>query len=304
MFRLLFIFILIIVLGLSGWFYLQVNRRPSDKIVKISGPRVKLLKKETRKPLVIGFIPQGNVFLMIKRWQPLLDYLAKELNIPTEIDLRSTYQEIISALANEEIDICLTGAFVYVLTKEKADITPLVRRKEFGSPYYHGLIVVRKDREINDLKDLKGKTFAFIDKKSTTGYLLPITMMRKVGIADPNQYFSEVIFTQNHDSGILAVYKQTIDAAAISSTRWLPDAPLTQELKIIWKSKPLLLGPFSVRRQLDKNLMRKITDAFLKIGVTEDTKELSRHIVVKGFEKAYDEDYNVIREIKDGFTEN
>ncbi len=248
--------------------------------------------------LNIGFIPQGNAVFMVKKWRPFADYLAKELQMPVEMLFRSSYREIINAFANGEMDLCLTGAFMYVLTREAADIRPLVRRKKFGSSYYNSIIIVRKDSGLKTFNDLKGKSFAFTDKESTTGYLLPTTMMRQRGITDPEAYFSEVIYAGNHDSVLLSVCTGNVAGAAMSTTRWRFENPKVKELRIVWKSDPVYLGPFSVRGGLDGTLVAKIKDAFLKIGQTPETRELSEYIQIEGFEEAHDSDYDSIREAR------
>jgi phosphonate transport system substrate-binding protein len=262
---------------------------PEDGIIKTDNTKV------TQKPIYIGFIPQGNAVFMVKKWEPLADYLAKELGMPVETVFRSSYREIISAFSNGEMDICLTGAFMYVLARQETDIRPMVRRKKFGTPFYHSLVIVRKDTGIMSIENLKGKIFAFTDKESTTGYLLPVAMMRQRGILDLEKYFSEVIYTGNHDSVLLAVHTRSADGAAMSSTRWRPENPKVSDLRIIWKSDPILLGPFSVRGGLDRELTEKIKEAFLKIGKTPETADLSAHIQIEGFEEAKDSDYDVIR---------
>jgi len=273
-------------------------------IIAPKGPIIEGVSEETHvgdrveKPLYIGFIPQGNAVFMVRKWQPLADYLARELGMPVEMVFRSSYRDIITALSHGEMDICLTGAFMYVLTRENADIHPLVRRKKFGSSQYYSVIVVRKESGIEGIEDLKGKSFAFTDKESTTGYLLPMAMMRQQGIHDPERYFSEVIYTGNHDSALLAVFTQRMQAAAMSSTRWQPENPRIKELKIIWKSAPIFLGPFSVRAGLDKTLEQRIKNAFLRIGTTPDTQALSEHIQIEGFEEAGDRDYDSIRRVR------
>jgi len=282
--------------------YLAVGDRGSAfKVTEIeSGTPIAGLEESAWKgpALTIGFIPQGNAVFMAKKWQPLADYLAEALKRPVEMEFRSSYREIIDALVNGEMDLCLTGAFTYVLTREAADIRPLVRRKKFGSPYYHSVIIVRKDSGLKTFSDLAGKSFAFTDKESTTGYLLPVAMMRRKGIADPQSYFSEVIFAGNHDSALLSVYTGNVDGAALSTTRWRPDNPIVAELRIIWKSDPVYLGPFSVRGGLDEKLITGIKDAFLKIGRTPETRKLADYIQVQGFEVAHDSDYDSIRRAK------
>jgi len=253
---------------------------------------------QTGTSLNIGFIPQGNAVFMVKKWQPLADYLAKALQMPVEMLFRSSYREIINAFAKGEMDLCLTGAFMYVLTREAADIRPLVRRKKFGSSYYNSVIIVRKDSGLKTFNELKGRSFAFTDKESTTGYLLPTAMMRQRGITDPEAYFSEVIYAGNHDSVLLSVYTGNVAGAAMATTRWRLENPNVKELRIIWKSDPIYLGPFSVRGGLDETLVAKIKDAFLKIGKTPETRQLAEYIQIEGFEEAHDSDYDSIRKAR------
>ena len=286
-----------VLLAIAAYLYWNADKAIEDSpsengIIKTENTKV------TQKPLYIGFIPQGNAVFMVKKWEPLADYLAKELGLPVETVFRSSYREIISAFSNGEMDICLTGAFMYVLTRQETDIRPLVRRKKFGTSSYHSLVIVRKDTGIRSIGDLQGKIFAFTDKESTTGYLLPVAMMKQSGISDLEKYFSEVIYTGNHDSVLLAVHTRSADGAAMSSTRWRPENPKILDLRIIWKSAPILLGPFSVRGGLDRKLTEKIKKAFLKIGKTPETADLSAHIQIEGFEEAKDSDYDVIRKAR------
>ena len=75
----------------------------------------------------------------------------------------------------------------------------------------------------------------------------------------------------------------------------IPNVQVVAELRIIWKSEPIFLGPFSVRGGLDDGLVARLKEAFLKIGKTPATLELSKHIQIEGFEEADDNDYDAIR---------
>ncbi len=292
--------LVLVFLAIAAYLFFNPN-----KTIEISAPASGIAKVEntkvTQKPLYIGFIPQGNAVFMVKKWEPLADYLAKELDMPVEMVLRSSYREIINALSKGEMDICLTGAYMYVLTRAAANIRPLVRRKKFGSSLYNSIIIVRKDSGLKTFDDLKGKTFAFTEKESTSGYLLPAAMMRQKGIVNPTEYFSKVMYAGNNESVLLSVYTGNVDGAAMSIARLRPENAYEnyeKELRIIWKSDPVYLGPFSVRGGLDNNLADAIKKAFLKIGVAPETIELSRHIQVEGFEEAFDSDYDNIRKAR------
>lgn len=291
----IFLFIILIA-SLYPWIYYSF-----EKGIQIQeNPFVENFA-ESATSVHIGFIPQGNAVQMVKKWQPFIDYLSKELNLPVDMVIKSDYQGVITGLRNSELDIALCGSFVYVQAYSQSNIVPLVKRIIFGSSNYYSVIIVRKDSGFESITDLKGKSFAFTDKNSTTGYLLPTAMMKKTKLENPENFFSEVKFTGNHDSALLAVHNRSVDGASISTTRWNPKNPKIQDLKILWKSEPIPLGPFVARKDLSSENINKIRQAFLKMGKSPDTKDLSKHIEIDGFSPAYDKDYDVVRKIQKSF---
>ena len=252
--------------------------------------------KKQGKPLYIGFIPHSSGVKMVRKWQPLVEYLSKKLGTKVESVFKSSYRDVISALSDGSMDICLTGAFVYILAKQEIDIKPVARRIINNSSMYRSIIIVRKDSKIDSFKDLKNKRFAFTDKISTTGYFLPVAMMRQRGIFEPEQYFSEVIFTGNHDSALLSVYMKSVEAGAVSiDFLKRGEKSRIKELKIIWESALVPLGPFVVSPDMDRKKRIKIKEIFLNIGKTAETLQLTKHLKINGFIKAEDKDYDILR---------
>ncbi len=68
--------------------YLSLNSRSKPlEMIKIEGGTSAISSKQDtsqQKPLYIGFIPQGNAVFMVRKWQPLADYLSKELGVPPD----------------------------------------------------------------------------------------------------------------------------------------------------------------------------------------------------------------------------
>ena len=256
------------------------------------------ISKKQEKPLYIGFIPHSSGVKMVRKWQPLAEYLSRELGIEVEAVFKSSYRDVVAALSDGSMDICLTGAFVYIMAKQEIDIKPVARRIINGSSMYSSIIIVRKDSKIDFFKDLRNKRFAFTDKMSTTGYFLPVAMMRQRGIFEPEQYFSEVIFTGNHDSALLSVYMKSVEAGAVSIDYWRLENPkVKKKLKILWQSALVPLGPFVVRPGMETAKRIKIKKAFLNIGKTADTLQLTKHLKINGFIEAKDKDYDILREV-------
>lgn len=251
------------------------------------------------EPIRLGFQPQGSAVKMVRKWQPFADHLAGTLGRPVEIVIRGSYREVAEALARGEIDVCLTGSFLYVQARTELGIVPLVKRVIRGQSSYSSLIVVRRDSGITSVEGLRGKRFAFTDRDSTSGYLLPVAHLADLGFPEPPAFFSEVVFTGNHDSALLAVYTGAADAAAFSTTRWLPENPRIGEFAILWRSEPITLGPFSVRRDLDRTLARHLKTAFLSFGKDSATRALAAQLDLDGFEEARDEEYDGVRRIRE-----
>ncbi len=252
---------------------------------------------ERSNVLRIGFVPQDNAVRMVKKWQPLADYLSKELNRPVEIEIKPNYQGVIDDLARGKVDVGLLGSFSYVRAAEGGGIVPLVRRVIFGSSYYRGIIVVRTDSAIRTLSGLKGRRFAFTDKNSTTGFVLPVRQMKRSGLGPPEQFFSEIIYTGNHDSALLAVYSGSADGAALSTTRLDPLNAKLDHLRIIWKSESIPLGPFVARKSLGGATIAKLRKALLRIESSPSTKPLLKQFGVDGFVAARDSDYKIVRSL-------
>jgi phosphonate transport system substrate-binding protein len=245
--------------------------------------------------LKIGFVPQDNAVRMVKKWQPMADYLSRELKRPVEIEIKPSYASVISDLNNGKVDLGLLGSFAYVRAAESGNIVPLVRRVIFGSSYYRGIIVVRTDSGIRTLAGLKAKRFAFTDRNSTTGYAFPVRHMKKSGLGSPEHFFSDVIFTGNHDSALLAVYSGSADGAALSTTRLDPLNTKLEQLSIIWKSESIPLGPFVARKELGPTLISKLRRAFLRINSSASTRPLLKQFGIDSFVPASDSEYGIVR---------
>jgi phosphonate transport system substrate-binding protein len=124
-----------------------------------------------------------------------------------------------------------------------------------GKHEYFAVIVTNPKSGITKIEDLKGKTFAFGDKGSTSGYLIPNHEFMKRGI-DPETFFSKVIYTK-HQAIETQVARGELDAGADYNRN--RDAMISQglikseESRIIWTSAPLPNDAVAVSATLAKD---------------------------------------------------
>ncbi|HLB05815.1 MAG TPA: phosphate/phosphite/phosphonate ABC transporter substrate-binding protein [Thermodesulfobacteriota bacterium] len=258
-------------------------------------------KAATEKPTVyFGFISIYTPHIMYERFQPLMDYLSS--NTPYRFRMRLTrdYNEMVNLLEDGSLKIALLGGASYVITRDKVDIIPILKPlNSDGKPFYRSIIVARKDRDINSLSDLKGKSFAFGARWSTSTTIDPLYYLCNNGIALSD--FSSYVYLRYSDSVAREVLKGNFDAGTVIDT--MAYFYKDKGLKFIFVSDPLPTLPVVVRKDVPKEVIASVKKALLSL----DPKDPLNHGMLKewgeeikyGFVEAVGSDYDeIVRMIK------
>ncbi|MCG8484190.1 MAG: phosphonate ABC transporter substrate-binding protein [Clostridia bacterium] len=251
--------------------------------------------------LTIGLIPSNDPAKLLEKFKPIEAYLEKEINIEVNVVVPTDYLGLINSMKKKTVDIGWYGPFSYVIAERELDLEPMVVEsyKGVGTSYY-SLIIARKDSKIRTIDDLKGKTYAFVDPGSTSGFVIPSALFISRNI-DTEKYFKETIFSGNHDAVVMDVLNGKADAGSISDVTFqkLTDegTVLIDDLIIIWKSDEIPNSPFIARADLDKDIKDKFKTAMLSIHENNmDAVKVFDLGIDKYVEFEYN-DYNNIRNI-------
>lgn len=250
-----------------------------------------------QQALTVGLIPSEDSRAMIANSQAMMDMLSKALGMAVKPFVAADYNGVIEALRSKRLDVAYLGPFSYVLGTTVAEIEAfaVAETKKAGRTFYYSQIVAHKDSGIRTVKDLKGRTFAFVDPSSTSGHLFPKAGLIKAGF-DPDRDFGRVIFSGSHDSSAIAVQNRKVEAAAIADR--ILDAAVAkglvkrEDLVEVWKSEPIPESPTVWRKDLGADLKKRVQAAFLQV------KDIpwSDQGLLNGFHPTDDAAYNVIRE--------
>jgi len=200
------------------------------------------------------------------------EYLSRELKRHIEMKTVDTWEGLAKSLANGETDIALLGPWGYVLANNESGAQVIATILYDGKPEYFALMITHPDSKIEKPADLKGKTFAFGDKGSTSGYLIPFYYFQKnFGIKEPEEFFGKVLYTK-HQAIETQVTKKELDGGADYNRN--RDTMIEQGLikaadsKIIWKSEALPNDAFAVSAELykDKKLVSSLQKALTKVS--------------------------------------
>jgi phosphonate transport system substrate-binding protein len=208
-------------------------------------------------------------------YRPLAQYLATRLGRPVQLRTVDSWEGLAKSLVNGETDIALMGPWGYVLANHFAEAQVVSTILYQGKPEYFALIVTHPDSGLESIADLigakgKGRTFAFGDKGSTSGYLIPRHFFMQQGV-DPEKHFSRVVYTK-HQAIQTQVSAGQLDAGADFNRNRTAMIELglikAERSKIIWQSAPLPNDAFAVSARLfnDKIFVRRLQLALAEIG--------------------------------------
>ena len=177
------------------------------------------------------------------------------------------YAAVVEGLASNKLDLAWLGGFTFVQARLRTgNAIPIAQRAE--DEMFTSKFIASAASGVNSLADLKGKNFTFGSVSSTSGHLMPRYFLLQQKI-DPEKHFKRVAFSGAHDATALQVESGKVEAGALNASVWdklVQEKKVdTSKVKVIWTTPPYFDYNWTVRGNLDPALVKKLTDAFLKL---------------------------------------
>ncbi|HJN71633.1 MAG TPA: PhnD/SsuA/transferrin family substrate-binding protein [Phycisphaerales bacterium] len=249
------------------------------------------------KPLRLDFgvYQSDRATVMYRKFTPILEAIQYPIEqlIQQPVDIHLTifedYESGIKALAKGEVDFVRFGPASYILAEQqnpKIQLLAMEQRK--GLIRFNGLIIARADAGIKELKDVKGKSFAFGDVNSTIGRFLSQAELLDASINAED--LTHYAYLGRHDLVANAVISGSHDAGALKESTYskLCDP---KKIKVIHTFENVT-KPWVAREGLEQPIQEAITKALRSLHKPEVLGELG----CSGFVDATPEDYDTIRE--------
>lgn len=255
-------------------------------------------------PLKFYLIPAQDLMGLDTTGKALQKYLEKELDISVVVELPPNYITVVEAFGSKRADAAILNTFGYILAKEKYDVVPRLKLVNRGRDEYFGQIIAHVDGP-KTIKEINGKSFAFVDPVSTSGYLFPLRYLTEQKVK-----VKEKIFAGSHDAVVTAVYQKKVAAGATFYTppdadgtpkdaRWVvrtqfPD--IYEKVKILQIVGPIPNDPLVFRKDLPEELKVKVAEALTKYLTTPEGKKIMFDMYhITDFKQANDADYDIVR---------
>lgn len=266
-----------------------------------------------KKTFTIAYAPNESTTDSTDARSTLAKDLGKVINMDVKEIQASDYTAIIEALRTGKADMAYMGALAVAMGAERAGVTPIVMKAPNGDKaqaVYHSVFVTQKNnREINSIKDFKGKTIAFVDPDSTSGNLVPTSEIMKAfpdlhltneKIHTNGEFFEAVSFSGKHQAGLQAVIKGDVDIVPISdqimASEFKNGNADENAVKVVHSSAAIPAEAMVVSKTVNEDLKKTLT----KFLVEYNNKDYFDKVIKKAdarFVECSMEDYQPIVEL-------
>ena len=283
----------------------------------------RLGKLASTDTIIMGIVPAEDPREALEKQKEVEAYISQYTGRPVQTFAASDYTAVVEAMRAGKVHVALFGPFSYVLAAQRANAVPLVVsvNKDGSTTYRSYLTTTPKiaaelglktgvDQALEGIEGLrkvfeklepfkKKYTFTFTDPASTSGFAVPRHAMHRIG-ADPKDWFKRIGYVGSHDAGQLVVKNNIIDFAACwdgTYHRMRDDGRTSDDdVVVVWKSDPIPESPVAYRRDLPADVVAGIREAFTSMPEVLAEKHGS---LWKGFKETSEEEYRIIREIKE-----
>ena len=251
--------------------------------------------------LRVSGIPNENPSELQRKYAPMVEYLEKKLGAKVEYVPVTDYGAAVQALSAGKLDFVWLGGFTHVQSRVMDGSIPLCQRdidREFKS-----LFIANTGSGIKTPADIKGKTFAFGSKGSTSGHLMPRYFLNTEFKIDPEKDLDGApVYSGAHDATVKMVESGKVAAGALDMEVW---ARLTNEkkvdpekVKVIWTTPPFVDYVWTARKDVDPKLQNAFKQAFLELDPANPEQKVVLDLQgAKKFVPAVPADFDKIEQV-------
>jgi len=269
--------------------------------------------------LRIGLMGGENEADRLGRFDGLRRLLEETFRIPVRLMPASDYAGVMQALSAKQIEFAGLGPSIYAAAwiDTNGGVEPILTSEQTdGSTSYVSVLMVRADSGITSMDQMRGRSLAWADPNSASGYLIPRFELRRAGIGvEPGQYFGRTGFGGGHEQAVIAMLQRQYDGAVTwasgigevsegftrGNVRAMVDKGMLRmsDVRIIWQSRPIQNGPIAMRTELPAEFREDLIRFYLALPRANPAvfEQIARGTGA-GFREVRHADYEVFVEMR------
>jgi phosphonate transport system substrate-binding protein len=230
------------------------------------------------RPLTVMLIPsETGSSSVLDDYAPLFAAVTRNQGLHFDIRMGDSYNAVVEGMVAGHIDVAFFGMVTFDEARRRGAAELLAVEETGGSSVYYAGIFHRVDSGMTRLADLRGKSLALGDPKSTSSFVCPLAMLIAAGI-DPPRDLSKIAMAGSHSASLEQVEAGHVDAAAASLNAYdklVQAGALDDKLVVLLaKSDPIPSPPLAMNTRLPAPIKARLRQGFHHIhdaeGVTPE----------------------------------
>ena len=245
--------------------------------------------------LTFGAYTSDKPSAMVSQIRPSLNELAKDMTailgeeVEIGMQVARTYEDGVGLVVSGRVDFARLGAASYVTAiGQDPGLEILAMENKRGAKTFHGVICVKQDSDVTRLGQLKGRSFAFGNERSTIGRYLAQLALLRAGIRAG--HLGRYEYLGRHDKVGRAVGSGLFDAGAVEETIFAKLVKQGVPIRAI-ATYNAATKPWVAREGLDPRVKEALRQALLNLS---DPSAL-RALRFDGFLAGDDSDFRDMR---------
>lgn len=226
-------------------------------------------------PITIATLPLGEDPTAENPIEVFAELFEEATGREVEVTDVPDYLSVVEAIRNDHVDIGIMSGFPSALAVNTGEVDALVAFEGDDEPV--STCVVLADSPIQKVEDFAGKTVAFADQASSSGYFMPVYMLHEAGLEQGVDY--EAIFAGGHEGSFAALAQGQVDAACTANMLTRLGAPMFPFADGEWRAvgqSPSMSVQGSVlgRQSLDDETRAVIAEGIAAVFSAENEERL------------------------------
>lgn len=230
------------------------------------------------EPLVFTAIPDQDESRLKARFSKVAKYLERELGVEVRYLPVKSYGAAVTAFKNDQVQLAWFGGLSGVRARLRVPGSEAIAQG-YEDQFFKSYFIVNteqtqiKSGDVN-LSTLKGLTFSFGSKGSTSGRLMPEHYIREHFALAPKEVFRRVGFSGDHSRTIALVESGAFQAGAVNYKVWeravAQGTVDTAKISVVWQTPAYPDYQWSIRGGVDQRFgngfKSKVTKALLDMS--------------------------------------
>ncbi|TNC89674.1 MAG: putative selenate ABC transporter substrate-binding protein, partial [Thalassolituus sp.] len=216
-------------------------------------------------------IPDEDESRLNERFGKVADYLAEELGVDVKYIPVKSYPAAITAFRNDQVQLAWFGGLSGVQARELVPGSTAIAQgyeDQFFKTYIIANVSTGLEASEEFPQGIKGKTFTFGSKGSTSGRLMPEFHIRE-NMGAPEDVFARVGFSGDHSRTVTQVESGAFEVGAVNysvyDNRVAEGSTDREKVNVLWTTPTYPDYQWTIRGDVDarygEGFTQKVTDA-------------------------------------------